>query len=242
MSKEFKPIHNEHGNMSSKSKSEGKSISEQLIECKEAYERLSNLYKKEIEEYKNINDKLTKERDKYLEENKKLTADLESLKKRISELERELYEEKLKEKIINDVCESTKEFISSKKFEISREMAEVSKIALKKLILSDYIPHEEIIGRVLTEIFDRSLELTGSLNVYVSKEDIVRVEGSINMLKSQIPELQINLLVDENLKEGEIKVETEKFWIERKYDDIVEDIIDEVLKGEGHTSDLREGS
>ena len=242
MSKEFKPIHNEHGNMSNKSKPANKSISEQLIECREAYERLKELYEREVGEYKKKSEDLKRERDVYMEENKRLKEELSALKERVEELERELYEEKLKENVIKSVCETTKESISSKKLEISREMTEVSKIALKKLVLSDYIPHEEIIGRVLTEIFDRSLELSGALNIYVSKEDIVRVEGSINMLKTQIPELQINLLVDENLKEGEIKVETEKFWIERKYDDIVEDIIDEVLKGEGHTSDLREGS
>ncbi len=242
MSKEFKPIHDEHGNMSNRSNPANKSISEQLVECREAYEKLRELYEREVGEYKKKNEDLKRERDAYMEENKRLKEELSTLKERIEKLERELYEEKLKENVIKGVCEATKESISSKKLEISREMAEVSKIALKKLVLSDYVPHEEIIGRVLTEIFDRSLELSGSLNIYVSKEDIVRVEGSINMLKTQIPELQINLLVDENLKEGEIKVETEKFWIERKYDDIVEDIIDEVMKGERHTSDLREGS
>jgi len=242
MSKEFRPIHNEHGNMSNKSKGANKSVSEQLVECREAYEKLRELYDREVGEYKRKNEELRRERDIYAEENSKLKEELEVLRKKVKDLESELNEKKLREQVINRVCDATREFIASKKFEISREMAEVSKIALKKLVLSDYIPHEEIISRVLTEIFDRSLELTGILNIYVSKEDIVRVEGSINMLRSQIPELQINLLVDENLKEGEIKVETEKFWIERKYDDIVEDIIDEALKGEGHTSDIREGS
>ncbi len=242
MSKEFKPIHNEHGNRISERTASGKSLPEQLVECKEAYENLLEKYKRDVDNYKNENSKLLSEKDSYKSEVERLKAELEQIIKERDELKRELEDIKYREKLINELCNNVRNTVTSKKFDISREMAEIAVIVLKRLILSEYIPHEEIINRVLSEIFDRSIELYGNLNIYVSKEDIVRVEGSISLLKSRMPELNINLLVDESLKEGEVRVETSKYWIERKYDDIIEDIIEEVLNSERHISDIRKGS
>ncbi len=241
MSKEFKPIHDQHGNNISEN-SPGRSLAQQLIECKESYERLLEKYNKEVSFYREESEKYKKEKERYLNELEETKARLESVVKERNRLKEEIENMRYKEKVINEVCESVKGTIASKKFEISREMVEVAIIVLKKLLLSEYIPHEEIINRVLSEIFDRSIELQGSLNIFVSKEDIVRLEGSINLLKSKMPELNINMLVDETLKAGEVRVETSKYWIERKYDDIIEDIFEEVLNGERDTSDIREGS
>lgn len=241
MSKEFKPIHDQHGNNISEN-SPGRSLAQQLIECKESYERLLEKYNKEVSFYREESEKYKKEKERYLNELEETKARLESVVKERNRLKEEIENMRYKEKVINEVCESVKGTIASKKFEISREMVEVAIIVLKKLLLSEYIPHEEIINRVLSEIFDRSIELQGSLNIFVSKEDIVRLEGSINLLKSKMPELNINMLVDETLKAGEVRVETSKYWIERKYDDIIEDIFEEVLNDERDTSDIREGS
>ncbi len=111
-----------------------------------------------------------------------------------------------------------------------QEELETLREVIKEFLLSDVVPKEDLVTKILEEVFERSFDLKGSVKVVLSPSDIDRAFDFIAGLKEQLGgKVDIEVIKDKSLKAGEIRIETPKFVIERKHEEIMEEIFREVL-------------
>ena len=96
---------------------------------------------------------------------------------------------------------------------------------IKRLLLTEKIQNEETLKRIFKELFSEKL-FTGELTVKVNPQDVPLVKDILEK-KNQVV---FDVITDENLQRGEIEVETERFFVERKYDQLVEEFVSELLQ------------
>jgi len=97
--------------------------------------------------------------------------------------------------------------------------------------MTDVLPKEEVITKVLEEVFTRVADLKGSVKVYLNPQNVDGAYELTGAFSDKISgRIEIEILADSSLREGEVVIETPKFVIERKHDEILEEIFREVLK------------
>ena len=198
---------------------------------------------------KSLNFKLTEAQ----EERKKLLQEIENLKAELSLRDRQI--EDLKSQVENLKSEKTAlenirtqivDSLNNCKEEIFAQLKKsfliIGKEAVKEFLLSDEIPKEDLVEKLLEEIFRSEFELKGYLKVVVNPKDRKIVEEFFG--KADLyGEIDLDIREDETLMRGEIKLETPKFLIERNHREIADTVVKEVIAREFKGSqDLREGS
>jgi len=68
--------------------------------------------------------------------------------------------------------------------------------------------------------------LKGYIRLRVNPHDLPTVEEFLKTL--DLEDVQLELIKDENLSRGEFSVETADFWIERRLEDLLADIEEEL--------------
>ena len=92
------------------------------------------------------------------------------------------------------------------------------------------IPKEEVVAKVLRDVFENLVDLRGTVKVSMNPIDLEKIYEFIANLRKQFGDrLDLNVVTDEGLKEGEIRVETPKFIIERKNEEVLEEVLKEVM-------------
>lgn len=180
------------------------------------------------------------EREKLEEEIKSLRSQLENLdRERAKLLEereavlRDLDEKKAVEKLIETLSERLIEALKEVKTSIREEVTELALMLVKSLILTDHIPKEDLVLRLLSKVLEFGVELKGQVVIYLNPKDFHRISPYTGNLKERLGGgVQLSLVVKGDLREGEILIETPKLWIERRYEDIIEDLL-ENLENEG---------
>lgn len=83
--------------------------------------------------------------------------------------------------------------------------------------------------RALSKVFESGIDLKGQINLYLNPKDFQRINPYLEKLKERTEGLfYINPVVREELNEGEFLIETQKLWIERKYEDLLQDLIEDM--------------
>lgn len=183
---------------------------------------------------------------------KKLKEELEILKFQLENLEkekvkvieerdsvlRELEERKVVEKILENLSEMLLE--SFKKIRMSMEERVIDLVSklLKELLATDLIPKEDVLLKLLSKVLESGVELKGQVVFYLNPKDFYRLSSYLETLKEKVGDgVQLSFIVKGELKEGELLIETPKLWIERRYDDILQDLLEDI-RNEGSVQNI----
>ncbi|EDP76585.1 FliH/SctL family protein [Hydrogenivirga sp. 128-5-R1-1] len=210
------------------------------LEAPEGSEEFRNEVHKLLEEKNNLEEELRRLEDKLKsleEENRTLLKELKSLREelaqkssRVEELVSELVDARLKKSIAERLTSRIQESLDKAKEDLKEDFLKLSKEIVKEFLMTDVIPKEDIVTRILGEVFESSLDLKGSVKVFLNPADMERVFDFIAGIREKLSEkVDIEVLGDESLQPGELRIETPKFVIERKHGEIIEEVMREVL-------------
>ncbi len=222
MSKEFRPIFGVEDTPVSSS------------ELKDDLQKLQEEKRRAEERLKVVEDRLRtleQENRKLLEEIKKLHQDITEKDKKMEAMIAEIKNKELAEKLIRELAESIDRGLSEAKEKLRDEFIQISREVIKEFLMSDVVPKEEIVTKILDAVFNRIIDLKGSIKIHLNPSDVDRAFEFIGNIKEKLGnKIDIDISPDPELKVGEIKIETSKFVIERKHEEILEEIFREVLK------------
>ena len=140
-----------------------------------------------------------------------------------------LVEREKLEILIENLSKNMIEAFAEEKGKITNELIGFIIAILKRLLLTDILPKEEALMRALSKVFESGIDLKGQINLYLNPKDFQRINPYLEKLKERTEGLfYINPVVREELNEGEFLIETQKLWIERKYEDLLQDLIEDM--------------
>ncbi len=111
------------------------------------------------------------------------------------------------------------------KHELLNLWEKVTLETLKELLNTEKIQNEEVVKKIFKEIFEDKMFL-GEIDIKANPQDVPILKEILDG-KSEII---FNIKPEPSLKRGEIEVETNKFFVERKYDELIPHIIRETLE------------
>lgn len=169
------------------------------------------------------------ERNRLLQQLELLSRENNELKLMVQNLQRELQlsQNRLEElqHFLKNLSEEVQKALKSQKEELLNTLLSVVVESLKELLRTEKLHNEETLKRVFSEIFSEKL-FTGEITLKVNPQDAPLVE---ELLRGN-PKAVFDIVPDPSLKRGELEVETEQFFIERKYDTLVEEIVSHLLR------------
>lgn len=189
---------------------------------------------------------------RYIQEVEKMKKEIEELKLRSHGLEEEknrleqdrnrlvveIQQRQSFENLIQSLSANLLSSISAAKSDLKKDVIELAMKTAKKILMTDYCPKQDVLSKALSKLLESGIELRGEVNLYLSPNDYQIMDLYSNRLKESLGEaLVLNLIVKNDLVEGEFIIETQKLWIERRYEDLLEDI-EEVLRDEGDFQNL----
>lgn len=211
---------------------EDKNIKKNVKKETNPCEELELNYKSEAEKLKREIEKLNSIIKKLEEENRKLINEKNDLVEKLGNKER-------LESLIENLSKSMLESLSKEKDKITNKFMSFLIAILKKLLLTDVLPREEALMRALSKVFESSIDLRGQINLYLNAKDFESINPYLEKLKEKTEGLfYINTVVREDLNEGEFLIETQKLWIERRYEDLLQDLIEDMGENEGDLQGL----
>jgi len=186
------------------------------------------------EELRRLEEKLRsmeEENHTLLEEVKSLREELVEKSSRIEELVSELVDARLKKSIAERLTLRIQEELKKTREELKEDFLRLSREIIKEFLMTDVIPKEDIVTKILGEVFESSLDLKGSVKVFLNPVDMEKVFDFIANIREKLSDkVDIEVLGDEKLQPGELRIETPKFVIERKHSEIIEEVMKEVLR------------
>lgn len=225
---DFKPLHYMHDVKIEKEEEpqEVPQVPEVVEETVDPCEEIKLLWQAEVDNLK--------------EQIKKLNTQIESLQtereralEEKSRISKELEERKFLENLIENLSNKIIETFMGVKANIRKDIIELTIELLKKLILTETLPKEDLIIRLLSKVLESGVELKGQITIYLNPKDLHRLSPYTKNLKESIgDEVELSIVPKGDLKEGEFSIETPKLWIERHYDDILQDLLED-LENEG---------
>ena len=176
------------------------------------------------------------ERVRYEEEKKRLLEKIEALQRQNAQLQNLVNNLEAELKRLQSELELAKGFAQNLKTQLEKALDEQRRRILeltlkvltetvKKLLLTEKIQNEETLKGVFKELFSEKFFI-GELTVRVNPQDVPLIEEVLKDKKRTT----VEIIPDPNLQRGEIEVETDKFFIERKYDELVEEFVTELLQ------------
>ncbi|MDW8095877.1 MAG: FliH/SctL family protein [Aquificaceae bacterium] len=222
--REFQPLHPSHNMQVQKEKPKTRVVDEKP-DCKDVeayYVGKIKEFEKETAELRLKVSDLEKEREKLMREKEELLREREKLTGQIKQKDTE-------REIIKDVCErvgeSLKEMLLGAQSAVREEILVKAVELAKKLLLSNYLPKEDVLFRALRKVLESDIELKGQVNLFLSPADLERIEPHIRLLREKLGDaVQLSVFVKEGLNDGEFIIETQKLWIERRYEELLHDL------------------
>lgn len=225
--KEFRPIYHLHASDISKEMVSETLKEEEKPDC----ENLEAFYKAQIEQ-------LTKEIGGLKAKVEGLEAEKRKLKEEKEALLKSLEEKSRLENMLNDLYRKLTELLKVAESRVREEALNMIVEILKKLLIVDYLPKEEALKKALSEVLNSGIELRGQVNLYLNPEDFKRMGPYLEKLKEAMGNgFSLNTLVKGELMSGEFLLETPKLWIERRYELVLEDLLEDLRDG-GELQDL----
>ncbi len=170
---------------------------------------------------------LTEEKNALLKEVDTLKAENEKLAKELRDALNE------RDKLFSLIKELENKFFNAvKEIKLNAllEMLDFIKKVLGEIVDSSYFPHEETIIRAISKVFETNLDIKGSIKIKVNPNDFGLFNRFFaNLSEALKKEISTEIIQDSTLSPGEFVIETPKFWIERKKDEVIEDAIRKAL-------------
>lgn len=220
MSKDFKPLFGTGLGESLKFRDEVQRLRE---EKRIAEERL-----RELEEQL---ERLERENRELLEEVKRLRQEVEERDRKLEEISERLKNLEIEREIAEKVAEKIEESLSKTKEELRNGFINLSKEVLREFLMTDVLPREELLLKILDEVFEKFVDLKGSVRVVLNPADMGSVLEFIGGIKEKLGEkVDIEVVSSEEIKPGEVRIETPKFIIERKHEEALEEVFREAVR------------
>jgi len=222
MSKEFKPI----------------------FSIRETLPRLGE-FRDDVQRLREEKEKVEEELSRILQKLRVLEEENRSIKKRLGELQEELAhrERKLTElseelskretalRVAEAVSERLNEQLRSVRDSLRGDFVRIAREVIREFLMTDLIPKEEVVTKILEEVFTKVADLRGSIKIHLNPQEVDRAYEFTGAFSEKISgRMEVEIIADSNLKEGEVRIETPKFVIERKQDEILDEIMREVLR------------
>jgi flagellar assembly protein FliH len=221
MSEDFKPLHSVEYVLPKEGKGgkEEKLEKRQLLKQIEALKGTVSSLEAELLECKRTNQELAKLNSKLLEEKNLLEAEKRALEEKITEL-------KAFQRHIEGLCQTLLEKFSEVEDKVRNEIKDTALNIAKRLYLTEKLPKEEAILQSLQRALNSGISLKGYIRLRVNPHDLPAVEEFLKTL--DLRDVQLELIKDEHLNKGEFSIETADFWIERRLEDMLTDIEEEL--------------
>ena len=116
-------------------------------------------------------------------------------------------------------------------------MEKILLTVLAEILKEEKIFKEENIKNFFRSIFEDKIFL-GELTIKASPQDV----GLIKEILKENPKIIFDIKEDPSLKRGEFEIETPKFFVERKYEEIIPPRIRELIQQWMHQNDLNSTS
>ncbi len=232
MSKRFRPIFG----IGSKTEEAFKDDTKRILEEKRSLEERLKRLQADMEALKEENTSLK-------EDLAKARQDLESKEAEVQKLKDELSKRETVEKIVQELSRSLDEILKKAKEDLREDFVRLTKEVIREFLMTDVIPKEMVVTTILEEVFGRVADLRGRITVYLSPKDVDRAFDTLGEIRDKLGDrVEIEVSSDPTLLEGEVKIETPKFVIERKHEEILEEIFREVIRRAlERDKDIREG-
>jgi flagellar assembly protein FliH len=221
MHEDFKPLHSVEYVLPKEAEEgkEEKLEKQQLLEQIEALKDTVSSLEAELLECKRTNQELARLNSKLVEEKNLLETEKSTLEGKIVEL-----------KTFQGYIESLRQALLEKFSEVEdRVRNEIKDIALniaKRLYLTEKLPKEDVILQSLQRVLNSGISLKGQIKLRLNPHDLPAVEEFLKTL--DLKDVQLELIKDEHLDRGEFSIETADFWIERRLEDLLTDIEEEL--------------
>ncbi len=179
---------------------------------------------------------LEKEAESLKEQGYALSRERDELKAKLEEVSHRLEEELRRKEFLSSIVEALKDSIKSaleeKKFNVITELLDILKKALEVMLDSPYFPHQEALVKAFSKVFEMGIDIKGEVSVRVSPTDFELVSGLFRSIVEELGDkLDLQISEDKGLRAGEFVIESPKFWIERKREEVIEDALMKVLGG-----------
>jgi len=221
MHEDFKPLHLVEYVLPKEAEEgkEEKLEKQQLLKQIEALKNTIRVLEMELLECKGKNQELARLNSKLVEEKNLLEAEKRALEEKIAEL-----------KALQGYVEGLRQALLEKFSEVEdRVRNEIKDIALniaKRLYLTEKLPKEEAVLQSLQRALNSGISLKGQIKLRVNSHDLPTVEEFLKTL--DLKDVKLELIKDEHLNRGEFSMETADFWIERRLEDLLTDVEEEL--------------
>ncbi len=173
---------------------------------------------------------------RFSEERKRLIEELQKAHNQIAVLQNNIQQLQLENQRLKQELELVKETFQKLELELKKNLQRekeeklqlllsVVSEALKILLKREQILDEETLRRIFEDIFSEKI-FVGEITVKGNPEDIELLRGILEKKDKTL----FDLVPDPNLHRGEIEVETEKFFVERKIDELVEELVENLFR------------
>ncbi|AHE96892.1 hypothetical protein THERU_06490 [Thermocrinis ruber] len=221
MHEDFKPLHSVEYVLPKEAEEskEEKLEKQQLLKQIEALKNTVKLLEMELLECKGKNQELARLNSKLVEEKKLLEAEKRALEEKIAGL-------KTFQGHVEGFCQTLLEKFSEVEDKVRNEIKDIALNIARRLYLTEKLPKEEAVLQSLQKALNSGISLKGYIRLRVNPHDLPTVEEFLKTL--DLKDVQLELIKDEHLNRGEFSIETADFWIERRLEDLLTDIEEEL--------------
>jgi flagellar assembly protein FliH len=221
MHEDFKPLHLVEYVLPKEAEKgkEEKLEKRQLLKQIEALKGTVSSLETELSECKGKNQELERLNSKLVEEKNLLEAEKRALEEKLTEL-------KTFQGYVEGLCQALLEKFSEVEYRVRNEIKDIALNIARRLYLTEKLPKEEAVLRSLQKALNSGISLRGYIRLRVNPHDLPAVEEFLKTL--DLKDVQLALIKDEHLNRGEFSVETADFWIERRLEDLLTDIEEEL--------------
>jgi flagellar assembly protein FliH len=221
MREDFKPLHlveyvlQKEAEEGKEEKLEKQQILKQIEALKDAVSSLEA----ELLKCKGKNQELERLNSKLVEEKNLLEAEKRALEEKLTGL-------KALQGSVEGLCQALLEKFSEVEDKVRNEIKNTALNIAKRLYLTEKLPKEEAVLQSLQKALNSGISLKGYIRLRVNSHDLPTVEEFLKTL--DLKGVQLELIKDEHLNRGEFSIETADFWIERRLEDLLTDIEEEL--------------
>jgi flagellar assembly protein FliH len=221
MHEDFKPLHSVEYVLPKEAEEgkEEKLEKQQLLKQIEALKNTIRVLEMELLECKGKNQELARLNSKLVEEKNLLEAEKRALEERIAEL-------KALQGSVEGLRQALLEKFSEVEDKVRNEIKDIALNIAKRLYLTEKLPKEDVILQSLQRALNSSISLKGQIKLRLNPHDLPTVEEFLKTL--DLKDVKLELIKDEHLNRGEFSMETADFWIERRLEDLLTDIEEEL--------------
>lgn len=160
--------------------------------------------------------------------NSKLEEEKNSLLAANKELESLVHDLDVSKKTFEKMLQEFSNHFSKMEEHIKKDLKELAIDIAKRLYLTDKLPKEEVVVKVLEKVLNNEKIIGGTVRIFLNPKDYPLVEQLIAKFVDKLSNVKIELIKKDDINRGDFLMETPNFWIERKVDSILKDIEEEL--------------